>query len=296
MKSYNILFLLLSLIALSSCGEDFFNQVVDIDIPEHEPLLAVSGHFRAQDTTLTVFVSRSAGILDPVNFDTLEVAGATVEVLKDGEAFQTLPNVGSGYFRLNLEDQLGAGLHTYSLEVRAPGYGEAKAWQTMPAPVPIQDAVYEAEGGIDPDGNKVNTLSVEFEDPAGNDNYYFLEAFVTVTDTFFGDWEYTIYLESEDVLVEYQDRGLLFRDGPIDGKQYALKAYFFDNIHLRPDAQLTVRLHSISRDRYLFLRTLDLYSNAQDNPFAEPVVVHNNVEGGVGIFSVEAADAFLISF
>ncbi|MBK7409851.1 MAG: DUF4249 family protein [Saprospirales bacterium] len=137
---------------------------------------------------------------------------------------------------------------------------------------------------------------MEFQDPAGEDNYYQVEAFVVISDTLSGDFSYSLYMEWEDVLAEYHNGRLSFPDGPIDGKKYTLKAYFFDNIHEIPDAKLKVRLRSISRDRYLFLRTLDLYGNAQDNPFAEPVVVHDNIEKGVGIFSIETRDEWEISF
>ncbi|MBK7337671.1 MAG: hypothetical protein IPJ00_16590 [Saprospirales bacterium] len=82
MKLFQII-LLLSVAALTGCT-DFFNQVVDIEIPEHEPSLAVSAHFRAQDTALIVFVSRSAGILDSVILDSVSIQGAAVAVLRDG--------------------------------------------------------------------------------------------------------------------------------------------------------------------------------------------------------------------
>lgn len=297
-SSYISFILLLSLGALTTGCSDFFNQIVDIDIPEHEPSLAVSGHFRAQDSTLAVYVSRSVGILDPVAFDTIAVEGAAVTVLRDGQPWQTLPDKGAGYYRLNLGGPLGDSPATYSLRVSAPGFPDATAEQTMPARVDIISVNYQAEGGINPDGAKTNTLFVEFQDPAGEDNYYLLEAFVSVPDTFIppGIYEYNLCLATEDVLAESHKCGLLFRDGPIDGKNYTLKTYFLDNVHEIPGATVTVRLFSISRDRYLFLRTLDLYYNAQDNPFAEPVVVHNNIESGVGIFTVGAVAERVFEF
>ncbi|MFZ2901115.1 MAG: DUF4249 domain-containing protein [Saprospiraceae bacterium] len=293
MKLRHIPFLFL-LAATTGCS-DFFNQIVDIDIPEHEPVLAVSGHFRAQDSTLTVYVSRSVGILDPVAFDTIAIEGASVTVLRDGQPWQTLPDKGAGYYRLNLDGPLGDSPSTYSLRVSAPGYSDATAEQTMPSKVDITSTAYQPEGGVNPDGLKTNTLTVEFQDPAGEDNYYLLEAFVTIPDTF-GGFEYNLCLATEDVLAESYNCGLLFRDGPIDGKSYALKTYFLDNVHEISGATVTVRLFSISRDRYLFLRTLDLYYNAQDNPFAEPVVVHDNIEDGVGIFTVGAVAERVFSF
>ena len=296
MKSYHILSFFLLLTVASGCGENFFNQIVEIDIPEHEPVLAVTAHFKAQDTTLTVFLSRSAGVLDPVILDTVRIEDAEITVLRDGAPWQTVPAVGGGQFHLVLGETIGDAPHTYTLRVAATGYEPVEAYQTMPSPVSILNAEYKVGGGISPDGEKVNTLSVEFQDPVGEDNYYQVEAFIVISDTLVGDYSYSLYLESEDVLTEYHNGSLIFPDGPIDGKKYTVKTYFFDNIHEIPDAKLKVRLRSISRDRYLFLRTLDLYGNAQGNPFAEPVVVHDNIEKGVGIFTMEAVDERVLSF
>jgi hypothetical protein len=288
MKLQHIIPALLFLLPLAGCGE-FFNQIVDVDIPEHEPLLAVSAHFQAQDTALTVFVSRSVGILDPVQLDTVTVPGAAVTVLRDGEVWQTLAPSGSGFFRVELGEALGDGAHTYTVRATAPGFEAAEGRQAMPTPPSILNAAIVRLGGVDENGTKVNTLDVEFQDPPGEENYYLLEAFAFARDSFLGDYYFPVYPQSNDPLVEYNEQGLIFKDGPIDGKRYTLKAYFYDFfVGEEPGGKVLVRLHAISRDRYLFLLTLDLYNNAQNNPFAEPVVVHNNIEGGVGIFGVSA--------
>lgn len=288
-------FIPLSFFALTGCS-DFFNQVVEIEIPEHEPVLAVSAHIKAQDTMLNVFVSRSAGILDPGYLDTVKFENASVSVLRDGQLWMTVPHQGDGQYYLFLGSPVGDASHSYTLQVTAPGFEPVEATQTMPAPVGILNAEYKAEGGVNPDGNRVNTLDLEFQDPAGEDNYYLLEAYAVVVDSFSGNYEYFLQINTEDALVEEYNGGLIFRDGPLDGKKYTLKTYFSDNLHEQPGSRLAIRLRSISRDRYLFLRTLDLYGNAQNNPFAEPVVVHNNIEGGVGIFTVESRDVEVIEF
>ena len=297
MKSINALPFFLLLAATTGCG-DFFNQIVDIEIPEHEPSLSVTAHFEAQDTSLIVYVSRSAGILDSVYLDSVRIKDATVTVLRDGALWQTVPHVGEGHYYLAMDEAIGTSPHSYTLQITAPGYESVESRQDMPAFVPIQEATFTAQGGLNPDGDEVNTLVVEFEDPAGEDNFYYLEALAFIPDTFSpsGYYTYKLGLGSEDALVEYHDTGVIFKDGPIDGKKYALKTWFQDSLYEIPGARLTVRLHSISRDRYLFLRTLDLYDGAQDNPFAEPVLVHNNIEGGVGIFTVGSVAERVIEF
>ena len=58
--------------------------------------------------------------------------------------------------------------------------------------------------------------------------------------------------------------------------------------------KITVQLTSISKDRYLFEKTFYSYEENNGNPFAEPVVTHENVEGGSGIFSLSITDEFSI--
>ncbi|MBK7409852.1 MAG: DUF4249 family protein [Saprospirales bacterium] len=127
MKSYHILSFFLLLIAATGCGENFFNQIVEIDIPAHEPVLAVSAHFKAQDSKLIVFVSRSAGILDPVVLDTVKIEDAEITVLRDGAPWQTVPPVGEGHFYLALGEAIGDAPHTYTLQVAASGYEPVEA-------------------------------------------------------------------------------------------------------------------------------------------------------------------------
>ena len=53
-------------------------------------------------------------------------------------------------------------------------------------------------------------------------------------------------------------------------------------------------LSSISRDNYLFIKSEAASREARDNPFAEPVIVHNNIENGIGIFRARNTTTFRI--
>jgi hypothetical protein len=57
-----------------------------------------------------------------------------------------------------------------------------------------------------------------------------------------------------------------------------------------------VHLVHISREKYVYLRSLYQYQNADGNPFAEPVTVQGNFEGGVGLFSLESLDTVHVRF
>ncbi|MDV7396719.1 DUF4249 family protein, partial [Arthrospira platensis SPKY1] len=140
---------------------------------------------------LTVFVSRSAGILDSMLLDTVALEGASVNVLRDGQVWQTLPGEGGGFYRLHLGQALGSEPHTYTLQVSAPGYPAAEASQVMPEPVIIEEVKYTPEGGINSDGNKVNTIDIVFRDPAGVENYYLIDGIATYFDSLAGEYSYS---------------------------------------------------------------------------------------------------------
>ncbi|MDX5319932.1 MAG: DUF4249 family protein, partial [Bacteroidota bacterium] len=43
-------------------------------------------------------------------------------------------------------------------------------------------------------------------------------------------------------------------------------------------------LMSLDEHLYKYQTTFDAAESAQDNPFAEPVIIYSNIEGGIGIF------------
>ena len=45
-----------------------------------------------------------------------------------------------------------------------------------------------------------------------------------------------------------------------------------------------VELHSITADQYKYRKSLGAYRDAEDNPFAEPVLLYGNIKNGYGIF------------
>ena len=78
-------------------------------------------------------------------------------------------------------------------------------------------------------------------------------------------------------------RRLFFTDANINGRghEVALSTELYYN-----DRELYLEITSYSRDRYLYEITADQYT---DDPFesliAEPVQVHTNIDGGIGIFA-----------
>ncbi|KAA3635914.1 MAG: hypothetical protein DWQ02_09115, partial [Bacteroidetes bacterium] len=66
----NIFFLLAALIvaSFSSCDEDTFSQVVEVEIPDHQSSIVLNGIWSTQDSTLELLVTTSLSILDTEAF------------------------------------------------------------------------------------------------------------------------------------------------------------------------------------------------------------------------------------
>ena len=136
MKVYQYIFLL-SLLTIFSCDEDFFEQVVEVDIPEHTPALAVSANFSDVDTTLAVYVSNSVGVLEPDQPVIIE--DAFVEVYKDGALLYELDYNTNGLYGITNIDPIGSGGATYELKVTTHGFNDVSSTQNMPRLKPLPD-------------------------------------------------------------------------------------------------------------------------------------------------------------
>ena len=129
-----------------------------------------------------------------------------------------------------------------------------------------------------------------------------------------------VYLRSDNPIVDdpfntYR-RELIFRDVSFNGQQYELKTYMFfkpydaiysrifnegfvleqnaydrkRNIVRQPGDTIGVHrlyalLRTTTKEYYDYLYTRDLQASVENNPFAQPVQVFDNIEGGLGIFA-----------
>ena len=294
MKITKFLVLALILVLSSNCSEDFFDQVVEVEVPEHTPSLAVTCFIADSDSVLRVFVSNTLGILDNSSFS--EIPDATVELYKDGDLLYTLPYRDENFYELQDITPLGISNATYTLRVSAPGYDPVEATQQMPQPVPIQNVTFEADGALTIDGDRADAIDIEWNDPANIENYYAVTGNVSLRVDTFEFPDNNIFLESSDPLAESVDdrSGVIVRDATFDGRntEFAIYTYNMPDYELYEEVILEITLRSISRDRYLFEKSVSAYRDSRDNPFAEPVIVHSNFTNGAGIFALDASSTY----
>jgi hypothetical protein len=151
-------------------------------------------------------------------------------------------------------------------------------------------------------------VSLKFRDKPNEKNYYCLAAYVKSvleyadsegnyhSDTIF----YSANISSDDKVLNdinpfegiRNDKTYniynIFSDELIDGKEYTIKFryslfagyYGYGNEDVQ---ETTIQLFSISEDYYRYLLTLTALDNVGGTSFAEPVQIHNNIKGGIGI-------------
>ena len=290
----NTAFLVFLLFLLQSCNEDTFSTVVTVDLPEHNSQLAIAAHFTSEDSLLQVFVSNSLSVIDTQAYDV--ITDASIRLLKDGvEVGDFKYSADSRYYESLNNGILDGTSARYELQVETPKYGLASAVQDMPKLPTVNEIVYELDAGIDNFGERTDLFVIKLQDELGQENFYEFRAnYVQVgeleleeeVDYFFGP---DIYLLPADLTsVAGSGGSIIFTDASFDGKESNIRvnAYSYMSQELEEIHDLYAEIRSTSADRYYYLNSLDKSRQASNNPFEEPVIVHENIENGHGVFTL----------
>jgi hypothetical protein len=204
----------------------------------------------------------------------------------------------------------------YKVIVKVPGLPDASASTIIPNFVRIElidtsrillapGTYYASNVGLQ--------CKIEFSDPANENNYYLLKAYLINYLSSYHDSS-TIGFICKDPIVEEklssdELKGIAFSDKIINGQRHDLdiivkgetigKPYIdYTQSSWQEDHRTTVffQLYSITEEYFKFIQSLNLYYKNYDNPLAEPVFMYSNVRGGYGMFSGAAVSTDSISF
>jgi Domain of unknown function (DUF4249) len=325
----NIIFslkLMIITFAVTFCGcESFFDSVVEIDTPEHKPVLVVAAYWETGSDSLAVFVSKSRGGKDNSafnvkdqsqfggfnqgNYDT--VANAKVELFRNDQLLGEIPNFKIGYHfskgKYKLDTVSGV---RYKIRVSAPNLPTVEAVQVTQTKLNISQTTYKKDGAIyqDPDDpfgqqpQKGDEFSFEIGDNGSDENYYTVSTdfrngfnndqiqWVFKTPNPNGQTFSYIYTKNIDPLM---DVGFL-DDKTFSGKNYRWRFFarndsFNGNGDPSSGDKLIYKVWSYSKDWYLFVKTNRLLRESRDNIFfSEPVILYSNIKGGYGIFALSS--------
>ncbi len=274
-------------------------KVIPFEGDVNTPKLVINSVFES-DSTFKVHVSSSRSVIDTSSFENIDDAVVTIKDL-NGNVIEVLNHVVNGFYKGQVLPEENT---TYILEVNHPNYANITASDSLPSPIIINSV--DTSTILDPiNGNRLR-ISMNFDDPENNQNYYLLETYsvneyliVENLDTIEYELDTTkqFMVLTDEVFQNggspWRDQGL-FNDLLFNGQNKTLEIEIpNENWSGSEDGYdwsyktLTLRLylHNITISYYYYRTSLELFQNASGNPFAQPVQVYSNIENGFGVFA-----------
>ncbi|RYF69914.1 MAG: DUF4249 domain-containing protein [Cytophagaceae bacterium] len=292
MKTISYTALIVTLLALLGCSS--LVQEVDTDnLPTVTPKMVVHCFISPQDTVLAVYVQAPRAILgtnftdNGGFFPTYSIQGSIVE-LSDGTKTVRLPGVGGMiplYYGIDARQFPIVAGRTYTLTVSNAYLSTITAQCTVPQQViPTElriDSLTRTQFG-NPQTTYIGRLV--WQDPAGQANYYTISGQDTKTSRYTTNGP---QLNSMTNDLSFSSLPLVSDQGR-DEQQFispkAERTLYFNPYEEIESLRFTMTLSNIDENYYRYRETVDRQGDADENPFAEPVLVPSNIKGGYGCF------------
>jgi hypothetical protein len=286
-KSYYISAFFLLLFFITSCDKNSFNTDTEILLPSVPPKLVIWSVLTSTDAAINVKVSTSASA-NNANIALSVIANATVLLWKDGEIYRKLTyQPKTGIYTAPLVP-IGESKSIFKLTVAAEGYQSVSATQKMPASV-ILDVHSASFLGFTPRNEAQYDFTANFADAENEKNYYrihFTEVIKRKNAT--KNTEIDCKMIDNDVVSAKSIYANFLQDELFNGRSCDLQYSIASNLGAGDNLQ-TLKIHfaAINKDTYLYGKSRHNYDLAVGNPFAEPVLIHTNIQNGYGIFALE---------
>ncbi len=290
--------LLLLLFTFSGCV-----KIINDDLEKKETKLVINAAI-SPDSIFLVNLSRTFNIFDDESSKNLPfIDDAEVKLYENGIFLTTLNNSGYGYY-INPGFYPVVG-NEYRVEASSGSYKSVESITVIPPAVPIVDFDTALISVTDEyNGKEIRYVGIlKYNDPGGIDNQYQLSCkFLAMDSQGNMYWNKTgIWpLEGDERFFDRGSNGnLLWSDGYTDGNEVTVRFQFYSSyVYEEGKSRDTQKIHflfslqSINKDYYTYLKSVGIYweTGGSDNPFAEPVVIHSNVENGYGIFGGYSQD------
>ena len=291
-------------------GCDSLRQEVNPDRLNRESAkLVVNCFLSPQDTVLAVKVTRSLPVLGDGTGATAvtgtNVVDATVTI-SDGARSVSLKydntqfprDAAQPFYSVDARQLPIVAGHTYKLTVRTPAGEIATSTCTVPGAVIMTGVSFDS---LDENqfGRKFKRYFVRsrWTDPAGQINYYQVSGlfrFVRLCQNCpanQADREEFNYLNFSDNTASLQTDRSSDGSSMISGRGF-LGGYFENGGNSSPNfgrqykkAIVTINLLNTDQAYYQYQDAIERQNQSGDNPFAEPVLIPTNVQGGLGCFA-----------
>ncbi len=279
------LVIVLFTIGITSC-----EKYIDFDDASKESKIVLNADINP-DSTFLVHLSRSLSVLDSRDLISLENGKVDVWDL-EGNFVETLDHIGNGFYRGTTYPQDYGG---YRIVADVEGYKSVQAVDSIPEKIVIKSI--DTLGVSSQSNFEELKITIGFDDVPNKSNFYKIEVytFQSVNGNSYG---YPLAIRSDDVSLGLSGEGyyseVFFDDVLFDGQSKELIFYVEDTRSY--DDYLEVRLTSLSESAFLYEKTYRAFTASNGNPFAQPVIMYNNVENGFGILKAQQVVIKEVSF
>jgi hypothetical protein len=262
------------------------------DFPQHQSKLVVNCFFDA-DSPFVFNLSKSLSPLDNAPFRNLSSPSAFIRVYEGSQLFDSMRVNPQGVFQGSRTPLINT---TYRFDCYYPGFGFVKGEDYVPDTFKISGVkgfnTIKRSPDYQADSSKyvvhTSTLDITLQSRNTNGDYVFIEILPSEYDSLFGRF-YDIYVFPEEISGKYEcetidNKIFISRDGQkIDDVKlrWELQKYY-RNGKVVNDYEL--RIYSCSKSSYEYIRRSALQVQNQDDPFAQPAPVSNNIINGFGVF------------
>ena len=279
---------------------------VQVDLPPHESQLVVDGFF-TPDSLWQVRLSNTVsftGTTEPSVVD-----NAIVEIWTNNQKLTTLASIGEGRYQSASSPSALPG--QYTIKIQADGFEAVEGVGVMPPEMKRASLTHQLVQKED-EGRLEIRFELTLQDPPGSINYYSLIVFQQLVADINGEiltypFHQSTFKTNDPVLRDgdffdtepiYLNQAT-FDDNLINGRSYELD-FALDLFQQNTDEAsykhtFNVVLLEMSEDMFTFRQTAERQSEAENDPFSEPVQVYSNMSNGFGIFAGYRAQVFPIT-
>ncbi len=248
----------------------------DIDLPKTAPKLVVYSYISPTDTLIEVQITKSVPFFGNVDYnaENKRVTDATVEISGNGQAAILPYDANKQLYIISngVNITIVAG-KTYQLKISAPGGFSCSASTTVPAQSPQQisvkiDSTVRNRDGYNEMEYKITSI---WKDIVGIANYYNNNVHISNSNGGGGGFSACSAIFSDEN-----------KDGTIINQSCVFSTYIDPFNPSGGGIKGSLLLLTTDYSYYKYHESLSRYED--DNPFAQPVQVFTNIEGGLGCF------------
>jgi hypothetical protein len=267
-------------------------STTEVELPLDKQFLVINSINFQPDSTWLIEVSKSQPFLSTSNHEAIENAQVYIKD-EDGVEIQLEPVVINTrtYYASHHKPEIEK---RYELSVHSPGFGSVKANSEIPNPQAISNLKIEVDStylkevlenlknnpGYPVNFTKHVLCKASFSDPPNDKNFYELRLFSGYTSTT-GTLKHIElqFLDLNGARVTY-----LTEDTQFNGFVKSFE-FYIPIANFLSSKKIYVSLRVLSPDYFSYQHTKSLQDGLSEDPFAQPVIVHNNIENGAGIFA-----------